>query len=401
MANLTETPVYESGVFRLETTTPVKGGAPVVSGGVPTDGFSNVQAQQLANRTAYLKEAVDDLVLEKEQVLTAGTGVTIDRTDPLNPIINASISGGGGGDVVGPASAVNNGVALFDGITGKLIKNGGVLGTASTANVTTSSIDTTTGRVLKVGDFGLGYSEDGGLIDFNTVTWTSFFSAEGTESQGAALNWPSTGLVGTTPLWFNLQTSSNEANNRISQIATECLATAPGVRQWIRTKHDANWEPWVEVWTTGNLLNIGKTPATARAALELTGDWVDLRPYLKAGYYFDSVRNGRNSYPRIRKLSCGRVELDGVVSFNETSGPTPVGVFVNVPAPFRPPLTAGGLLFADTASPLAFGVCNWIVTGEVEYSPPRVHGDVMIISLTLPATTQNGALSINGIYWYT
>lgn len=39
--------------------------------------------------------------------------------------------GGGAGDVVGPASAVNSGVALFDGVTGKLIKDGGVLGTAA------------------------------------------------------------------------------------------------------------------------------------------------------------------------------------------------------------------------------------------------------------------------------
>jgi hypothetical protein len=34
---------------------------------------------------------------------------------------------GGGGDVVGPASATNNAVALFDGATGKLIKNSGVI----------------------------------------------------------------------------------------------------------------------------------------------------------------------------------------------------------------------------------------------------------------------------------
>ncbi len=70
----------------------------------------------------------------KEQVLAAGSNVTIDRTDPDNPIISASITGGGGGDVVGPASATNNEVALFDGITGKLLKGGGVLGTAAAAN---------------------------------------------------------------------------------------------------------------------------------------------------------------------------------------------------------------------------------------------------------------------------
>ena len=38
----------------------------------------------------------------------------------------------GVGDVVGPASAVNNGVALFDGTTGKLLKDGGALATVAT-----------------------------------------------------------------------------------------------------------------------------------------------------------------------------------------------------------------------------------------------------------------------------
>ena len=40
-------------------------------------------------------------------------------------------AGSGTGDVVGPASAVDSGVALFDSTTGKLIKDGGVLGTAA------------------------------------------------------------------------------------------------------------------------------------------------------------------------------------------------------------------------------------------------------------------------------
>lgn len=150
-----------------------------------------------------------------------------------------------------------------------------------------------------------------------------------------------------------------------------------------------------------NTLDIGKTAATARTALQLTGNWVDLRPYLKSGFYYDSARNGRNSHPRIRKLSCGRVELDGIVSFNATSGPVPIGVFVNVPAEFRPTLTVGGLMFGDTASPLSFGSCNWLVMGEVEYSPPRVHGDIMMIPLTLASPAQSGALSLNGIYWFT
>lgn len=157
----------------------------------------------------------------------------------------------------------------------------------------------------------------------------------------------------------------------------------------------------VELFHTGNTLNIGTTPASARAALQLTGEWVDLRPYLKPGFYYDSARVGRNSHPRIRKLSCGRVELDGIVSFNETSGPVPIGVFVNVPAQFRPTLTVGGLMFGDTASPLSFGAVNWIVIGQVEYSPPAVHGDISMIPLTLASPAQSGAISLNGIYWFT
>ena len=107
---------------------------------------------------------------------------------------------------------------------------------------------------------------------------------------------------------------------------------------------------WItEIITDQNQVVLGKTAETARAALELTGEWVDLRPYLKPGFYWEPTREGKNPHPQIRKLSCGRVELDGIVSFNETSDPLPVGVFVNVPSEFRPPLTTGGLMFGDTA----------------------------------------------------
>lgn len=70
MTNLTENPVYEAGVFRLETTTPVKGGEPTFVGGEPVDGFANAQAQQLANRTAYLKDQVDGVPQQIEDSIT-------------------------------------------------------------------------------------------------------------------------------------------------------------------------------------------------------------------------------------------------------------------------------------------------------------------------------------------
>ena len=50
MANLTESPVYESGVPQLETTTQARGGP---------GGVMNAQAQALANRTKFLKDVLD------------------------------------------------------------------------------------------------------------------------------------------------------------------------------------------------------------------------------------------------------------------------------------------------------------------------------------------------------
>ena len=51
MANLSETDNYEEGVYQIELTDPVVGGP---------GGIANRQAQQLANRTAWLKKAIAD-----------------------------------------------------------------------------------------------------------------------------------------------------------------------------------------------------------------------------------------------------------------------------------------------------------------------------------------------------
>lgn len=52
MANLAETPNYDSVIYQIETTDPVLGG--------PT-GIANAQAKSLANRTAFLKQQIDQL----------------------------------------------------------------------------------------------------------------------------------------------------------------------------------------------------------------------------------------------------------------------------------------------------------------------------------------------------
>lgn len=52
MANLQETESWEAGIYQLEMTDPVVAGPPDLA---QSEGFANVQALQLANRTAWLK----------------------------------------------------------------------------------------------------------------------------------------------------------------------------------------------------------------------------------------------------------------------------------------------------------------------------------------------------------
>lgn len=54
------------------------------------------------------------------QEITLGTNLSMSGTT-----LNATGGGGGSGDVVGPSSAVDSNVVLFDGLTGKLIKDSG------------------------------------------------------------------------------------------------------------------------------------------------------------------------------------------------------------------------------------------------------------------------------------
>ncbi|EAV2732799.1 hypothetical protein FP708_09980 [Salmonella enterica] len=51
MANLPETPQWEDGIYQIEVSDPVLGGP---------DGISNRQAKQLAKRTSYLKQQVEN-----------------------------------------------------------------------------------------------------------------------------------------------------------------------------------------------------------------------------------------------------------------------------------------------------------------------------------------------------
>jgi len=61
MSNLVEQAVWVEGIYQLETTDPVEGGP---------DGIDNLQAKQLANRTAFLKEQVEKVIQSTGELAT-------------------------------------------------------------------------------------------------------------------------------------------------------------------------------------------------------------------------------------------------------------------------------------------------------------------------------------------
>lgn len=93
MANLSETPDYPAGVYQLETSDPVLGGP---------GGIANRQAEQLGNRTAWLKDKVDAFI--------SGTVAVFKATKLATPR-TLSISGAGSGSASFDGSA-NASIAL-------------------------------------------------------------------------------------------------------------------------------------------------------------------------------------------------------------------------------------------------------------------------------------------------
>lgn len=71
MANLQETAQWEAGIYQLETSDPVMGGA---------DGVDNRQAKQLGNRTLWLKNKLEQMAREIPAAVTKSDAVNSDSS---------------------------------------------------------------------------------------------------------------------------------------------------------------------------------------------------------------------------------------------------------------------------------------------------------------------------------
>jgi hypothetical protein len=127
--------------------------------------FTGVQADALA--AVAFSGAYTDLsgrpTLGTAAAANVGTGagqvVVLDGSARLPAVDGSQLTGLPSGDVAGPASAVNNGVALFNGTTGKLIKDGGVLATVATTGAYADVSGTPTLGTAAALDVGTGANQ--------------------------------------------------------------------------------------------------------------------------------------------------------------------------------------------------------------------------------------------------
>ena len=150
--------------------------------------------------------------------LTAGSGITI--TNGSGAITIAS--SGGSGDVVGPASSTANGVALFDGTTGKLLKDSSA----------------TDGLI-----HGLTVGRGAGAVSTNTVLGTSAFQANTTGSTSVVVGNQAgyTNSTGINSVFVGHQAGYYATGNGNSFFGTGAGgAITTGIRNTIIGQYDGN-----------------------------------------------------------------------------------------------------------------------------------------------------------------
>lgn len=235
MVKLTESATYSPTIFRLETTTPVAGGAVVLdSNDDPVQGHANAQAQLLANRTKYLKEITDTLgTASTANVTTSSTDTTANR------VLKVGDFGLGGGAplLVTDANAVPTGgsfcvlnTPFTNGPTAEFyalysILNGSAAAsqfavsyaTGAAAYFRTRTAGTWSGwTAISTASSGLSITTDVGSLGYNTGSGGTVTQAT-SKATPVTLNKPS-GQITTTgdALAANTSVSFTLTNNRIA-----------------------------------------------------------------------------------------------------------------------------------------------------------------------------------------
>ncbi|EKT4469984.1 hypothetical protein QEM11_000791 [Pseudomonas putida] len=264
MADLPENIDWTPGVYQLETSDPVLGGP---------DGIDNLQAKQLANRTRWLKDQLDKIV----------SGATsIGKAIKLATARTISVSGAATGSTLFDGSANANMVlTLADsgasaGTYTKITINakGLVVGGSSMLAADIPALDwskITFGKpttlagygivdAVAVGQYGVGMPLGlNGGSDLNTLLQDGTYAyTSGTPLGHAPMEGASHVLVRGRAEYPHQEVRRIYQNRYFYRAANKVYPTAA----------EADWEPWVEMLHTGNMVQA--TQAEAEAGVSST-----------------------------------------------------------------------------------------------------------------------------------
>lgn len=293
----------------------------------------------------YVKSLTDTLY---QAVLVSGTNIkTINSTSILGSG-DISITGGTG-DVTGPASAVNNNIAVFDTTTGKLIKDGG----ATIASKQDADADLTAIAAL---------SGTGIAVRTGAGTWAE-----------RDLSYPAAGLT--------ISNSAGIAGNPTFALANDLAAveglSGTGVAN--RTGTDT--------WTTNTLDTDGTLAAnsdTTIATQKATKTYADTKALLAGSasqaFAVSQLEVGHASDTTITRTGAGAIAVEGVAIPTISSTSTITG------KRNQPRVVSAASYTTDTGTSLDFSTCDlFVVTaqaGALKFNNPSgtpVHGEKILI----------------------
>ncbi len=220
MADLVETNEFPAGIYQLETSDPVLGGAPNEA---TKAGVDNIPHQQLAKRTRWLKVRVDALLQLVVAASTAMAGIVrlSNETDSTSETLAAT------------PKAVKT---VADSIAEKAQE-------VVDENKQTNLLDDTTGRLLVTGAHGLGAAPPyaANLNTERTTGWRRYDATTANRPAG----------VGTAGIMQVMAVS----DTRVVQILWPVNGQV-GAAAVMRFSHDGGWGAWTDLVTgtfTGTL----------------------------------------------------------------------------------------------------------------------------------------------------
>jgi hypothetical protein len=187
-------------------------GLPLSTGVTGTLGVSNGGTGQTSYTDGQLLIGNTATGSLSKATLTAGSNVTI--TNGNGTITIAAT--GGGGDVVGPASATDNAVARFDGTTGKLIQNSAVTIADTTGDIIGGSYNRVTITAPATGSTLT-------IADGKTLTANNSITLAGTDA--TTMTFPATSTtvagLGITQTFTGTNTFRNTGGVRFEEASTQ------------------------------------------------------------------------------------------------------------------------------------------------------------------------------------